>query len=172
MKGSGVRIPASALLTEAISPARLQVLLPLALIFGATLLARIRDTSAAVLDPGWIPSTTSNAVTAPKAFLFEPARIATLLRDLPCLRNALGDPTREGAPSLAFPGARKSDRQIYRLLRTSTIHTSPRWFARWISASSEASPSRRSCAHELAMPCCRRFRSCTPPSMCCSAAVR
>ncbi len=48
-------------------------------------------------------------------FLFLPTRVVELLRDLPDLGRALGDPCQEGVRSRAFPKARKSQRQIYRV---------------------------------------------------------
>jgi hypothetical protein len=53
------------------------------------------------------------------AYLFDPTRVVELLRELPNLRRALRDPQREGVPSSAFPLARKSQRQLYRILGNS-----------------------------------------------------
>lgn len=50
------------------------------------------------------------------AYLFDPAEVVQVLGELPSLGAALGDPAREGEPSTAFPLARKSERQIYRIL--------------------------------------------------------
>ncbi|MGH2792552.1 MAG: hypothetical protein ACRDJ0_16410 [Actinomycetota bacterium] len=50
------------------------------------------------------------------AYLFDPADVIQLLRELPDLAAALGNPTREGGPSDVFPQARKSERQLYRIL--------------------------------------------------------
>lgn len=50
------------------------------------------------------------------AYLFDPSDVVQVLRGLPSLGAALGDPAREGEPSTAFPLARKSERQIYRIL--------------------------------------------------------
>lgn len=49
-------------------------------------------------------------------FLYLAPEIGELLKDLPHLRAGLSDPTQEGTPSVAFPQARKSPRQIYRIL--------------------------------------------------------
>ncbi|MGH9892034.1 MAG: hypothetical protein ACREA0_08645, partial [bacterium] len=53
-------------------------------------------------------------------FLFDPLGIMGLLEGLPTLRDALPDPRREGEQSEAFPNARKTRRQIYRIL--SNVH--------------------------------------------------
>ncbi len=50
------------------------------------------------------------------SFLFDPEAIDRSLATLPRLRKALGDPHREGEPSAAFPAARRSRREIYRVL--------------------------------------------------------
>jgi hypothetical protein len=52
----------------------------------------------------------------PAPFLFAPAAVAGTLVELPALRAALIDPGREGEPSEAFAGMRKTRRQIYRAL--------------------------------------------------------
>lgn len=49
-------------------------------------------------------------------FLFDPSRVADTLTSLPCLRARLADPGVEGEPSRAFPAARRSSRQIFRIL--------------------------------------------------------
>jgi hypothetical protein len=49
-------------------------------------------------------------------FLFLPEDIENQLTRLQSLRDALGDPKHEGVPSAAYPQARKSARQIYRVL--------------------------------------------------------
>lgn len=49
-------------------------------------------------------------------FLFDPKQVANQLSSLPHLRAALGDPHREGKPSEAFSTARKTQREIYRVL--------------------------------------------------------
>lgn len=54
------------------------------------------------------------------AFLFDPAKTAKLLAGFPHLRVTLADPAQEGKPSGGFPQARKSEREIYRVL--SNVH--------------------------------------------------
>jgi hypothetical protein len=49
-------------------------------------------------------------------FLFDPKAVDRRLADLPHLRKALGDPHQEGEPSAAFPAARRSPLEIYRVL--------------------------------------------------------
>jgi len=49
-------------------------------------------------------------------FLFDPHDVAKHLSTLPRLRAALVDPLQEGEQSSAFPQARKSEREIYRVL--------------------------------------------------------
>jgi hypothetical protein len=49
-------------------------------------------------------------------YLFDADAVETGLGDLPTLRRKLGEPSSEGSPSLAFPVARKTTREIYRLL--------------------------------------------------------
>jgi hypothetical protein len=54
------------------------------------------------------------------SFLFDPADVAKVLEALPHLRAAISDPAQEGEDSIAFPGMRKSERQLYRVL--SNVH--------------------------------------------------
>lgn len=49
-------------------------------------------------------------------YLFDPDDIGRLLNGLPDLSRGLGDPAQEGESSISFPAARKSNRQIYRIL--------------------------------------------------------
>lgn len=49
-------------------------------------------------------------------YLFSPKLVEDRLGSLPALKEALGDPKTEGLPSGAFENARKSPKQIYRLL--------------------------------------------------------
>lgn len=49
-------------------------------------------------------------------YLFHPDAVEAALGDLPALRQELGDPGTEGVPSRAFALARKTAREIYRLL--------------------------------------------------------
>lgn len=49
-------------------------------------------------------------------YLFDPAAVSERLVSLPHLRDALGDPSAAGEASGAFQHARKSERQIYRVL--------------------------------------------------------
>lgn len=50
------------------------------------------------------------------SYLFLPDHVRNRLESFPALKGALRDPEKEGAPSQAFPNARKSGRQIYRVL--------------------------------------------------------
>lgn len=50
------------------------------------------------------------------AFLFDPAAVAQILAGLPHLATALGHPHCEGEPASSVRGARKSARQVYRVL--------------------------------------------------------
>lgn len=49
-------------------------------------------------------------------FLFDPGSVARTLAGLPHLAAVLGDPHREGEPATNLPGARKSARELYRVL--------------------------------------------------------
>lgn len=49
-------------------------------------------------------------------YLFVPEHVRDRLASVPALEKALTDPEKEGTPSQAFPTARKSARQIYRVL--------------------------------------------------------
>jgi hypothetical protein len=49
-------------------------------------------------------------------YLFEPEEIRTTILDYDHLANRIGDPNKEGIESTSFPCARKSQRQIYRIL--------------------------------------------------------
>jgi hypothetical protein len=53
-------------------------------------------------------------------YLFDPDGVRKLLNELPDLCRGLGDPVQEGESSISFPAARKSERQIYRVL--SNVH--------------------------------------------------
>jgi hypothetical protein len=55
-------------------------------------------------------------VVVATSYLFEPRQVDAVVTDSHDLRAALGDPSHEGEPSLGFPGARKSQRQLYRVL--------------------------------------------------------
>lgn len=55
-------------------------------------------------------------VLATRTFLFDPDDVGRHLSALPHLRAALGDPLEEGEKSSAFSLARKSEREIYRVL--------------------------------------------------------
>lgn len=50
------------------------------------------------------------------AYLFSPDHVRARLSSLPALKAELSDPDKEGSPSHAFPRARKSPRQIFRVL--------------------------------------------------------
>lgn len=49
-------------------------------------------------------------------FLFDPGSVARTLSELPHLARVLGDPHREGERAANLPGARKSSRELYRVL--------------------------------------------------------
>jgi hypothetical protein len=49
-------------------------------------------------------------------YLFCPEDVQLTLRDVPLISQVLKDPAREGEASLAFPHARKSPRELYRIL--------------------------------------------------------
>lgn len=49
-------------------------------------------------------------------FLFDPTAVARTLAALPHLAGVLGDPHREGERAVRLPGARKSARELYRVL--------------------------------------------------------
>jgi hypothetical protein len=51
-----------------------------------------------------------------REYLFDPADVDSVLGDLPNLRGRLGDPQSEGVASRAFPQARKSRRELFRLI--------------------------------------------------------
>jgi hypothetical protein len=59
-------------------------------------------------------------VSARLSFLFDPVEVAKVLTRLPHLRAAIPDPAQDGEESVAFPGMRKSERQLYRVL--SNVH--------------------------------------------------
>jgi hypothetical protein len=63
---------------------------------------------------------TLNDVSARLSFLFDPVEVADVLTRLPHLCAAIPDPAEEGEESVAFPGMRKSERQLYRVL--SNVH--------------------------------------------------
>jgi len=54
--------------------------------------------------------------SAQASFLYLPTDIAQILERLPHLKGVVSDPTKEGSTSRAFPEARKSPLQIYRIL--------------------------------------------------------
>ena len=54
--------------------------------------------------------------TARARFLFDPVEVRQMLEGFPSLHGGLADPNREGEKSDSFPAARKSERQIYRVL--------------------------------------------------------
>jgi len=53
-------------------------------------------------------------------YLYDPEEVNGILHDYPRLRASLKDPRREGKPSNGFPSARKSPREIFRIL--SNLH--------------------------------------------------
>jgi hypothetical protein len=57
-----------------------------------------------------------DAALVRQSFLFSPSSVSGLLEDLPNLRERVGSPVREGVNSDAYPGARRTERQIYRIL--------------------------------------------------------
>lgn len=50
------------------------------------------------------------------SYLFLPEHVRNRLKSFPALKGRLRDPEKEGSPSRAFPKARKTGRQIYRVL--------------------------------------------------------
>jgi hypothetical protein len=60
--------------------------------------------------------TSHSSLLAEMRFLFQAEAVTGVLSQFPQLRSRLGDPRQEGQPSQAFSTARKSERQIYRVL--------------------------------------------------------
>ncbi|MGH2949314.1 MAG: hypothetical protein ACRDPC_24180 [Solirubrobacteraceae bacterium] len=60
--------------------------------------------------------TSHGSLLAEMRFLFQAEAVTNVLSQFPQLRSRLGDPRQEGQPSHAFSTARKSERQIYRVL--------------------------------------------------------
>jgi hypothetical protein len=55
-------------------------------------------------------------------YLFEPEEIREIILDYEYLTNRIGNPNEEGVESTSFPCARKSQRQIYRILTNQHYH--------------------------------------------------
>ena len=69
----------------------------------------------------FVSAKTTNTTIAPWRarqieFVFDPAEVSLALAGLPALAAALGDPYREGRPARNLPRARKSARELYRVL--------------------------------------------------------
>jgi hypothetical protein len=61
-------------------------------------------------------------VAKPTLYLYEPHLVSGQLSRLGHLAAVVSDPQREGVASAAFPGARRSPRQLYRVFATDHYH--------------------------------------------------
>jgi hypothetical protein len=49
-------------------------------------------------------------------YLFQPEQVSEIIDELACIKEKIGNPSKEGTTSSSFPSARKTSREIYRIL--------------------------------------------------------